>query len=186
MPILGAYSELSPLKFRSPSILIMLFRIAAESRVLKRVFYWNCMRYFSKRMLAEEKYLIDLDVRLKKNISDLKKINSAMIIHKAGMELNLTNSRENQPDVLQHTRENSSSHFYQIQRSFATGSNFTLVEDNEIKDCWDQDIPESKVLVDTLNDNSEISTKEPNIINQIFDILWIQIWNMNANFNSWQ
>ena len=145
----------------------MLFRIATESTVLKRVFYCNCMRYFSKKMLVEEKHLIDLDVRLKKNISELKKINSGIIIHKAEMELNLKNSIENQPDVLQHTRENSSSHCYQIQRSFTTGSNFALVKDNEIKDCRDQNIPESKVLVDTL---PEISIKEPNKNNGIFDM----------------
>ena len=118
-------------------------------------------------MHAEEKYLVDLDIKAEKSISDLKEIKSDMMVHKARMEINLKNSRENQPDMRQHIRKNSLNYFYQIQRNFITGSNFTLLKDNEIKDHLDQNIPESKVLVDTL---PEISIKEPNKNNGIFDM----------------
>ena len=92
-------------------------------------------------MHAEEKYLTDFDLKAEKSISDLKEIKSGMMVHKSRMEIFLKNSRENQPDVRQHTRENSSNCFYQIQRNFTTGSNFTLAKDSEIR------IAETKIFL---------------------------------------
>ena len=83
----------------------MLFRIGAQSRVLKKAFYCSCRRNFSKRMHAEEKYLVDLDIKAEKSISDLKEIKSGMMIHKARMEIFLKNSRENQPDMRTYKRK---------------------------------------------------------------------------------